>query len=153
MVEDKKPAEDAGKNSERSEMAAEVERDEAGRFVVEEEKPEVKAEVKPEVKAETPKPAAPKAKAKAAPKTEVSVAALAYTSRKRNSVSVAVLQDRLADLNYAAVRSDFRGWFHDGTKRAIEKWQKDNNLKVTGTLESEQDLKFLFDGTDVVLVD
>lgn len=154
MVEDKKPADDAGKNSRELE-AEKVDRDDQGRFVVEEPKPE------PEVEVEVPKPApkakaeekpAPKAKAAAA-KVEISKAALVYSERKRNSVSVGVLQDRLADLNYAGARADFRGWFHDGTKRAIEAWQKDNGLKVTGTCESDSDLKFLFDGTDVVVVD
>lgn len=133
-------------------------RDDQGRFQVEEEpkaadpapveeakKPEAKQEAKP-----APAPA-PK-KATKENKVEVTVAALVYSPRKKNSVSVAVLQDRLAALGYAAARSDFRGWFHDGTKSAIEKWQKENGLAVTGDLSKPEDLKFLFDGAEVVLV-
>lgn len=159
MVEDNMPAEDADKNSERSDAAAELERDDQGRFVVEDAEPEVELEPEPEpepeVEAEVelePEPAPEVELKDDSPKTEVSVAALVYTSRKRNSVSVAVLQDRLAELDYADSRSDLRGWFFDGTKAAIEAWQKDNGLEATGSLDSDE-LEFLFHGTDVVLVD
>lgn len=135
-------------------------RDDQGRFQVEEEpkaaapapvedakKPEAKQEAKP-----APAPAPAPKKVTKEDKIEVTVAALVYSPRKKNSVSVAVLQDRLAALGYAAARSDFRGWFHDGTKSAIEKWQKENGLAVTGDLSKPEDLKFLFDGAEVVLV-
>lgn len=147
--------------SESKSKAETTPRDDNGRFVIDKE--EVAAPKKQEQPAEEPKKAketpapapapvpAPAPKKAAKDGVKVSVAALVYSERKKNSVSVAVLQDRLADLNYAAVRSDFRGWFHDGTKRAIEKWQKDNGLAVTGDLSKEEDLKFLFDGTDVEL--
>lgn len=138
--------------SEAKSKAESMPRDDQGRFQVEEQ-PKA-AEPVEETKKPEPKPApapAPKKEAKEN-KVDVTVAALVYSPRKKNSVSVAVLQDRLAALDYADARSDFRGWFHDGTKRAIEKWQKENGLAVTGDLSKPEDLKFLFDGAGVVLV-
>jgi peptidoglycan hydrolase-like protein with peptidoglycan-binding domain len=147
MVEDKKPAEDDGKNSGELEAVVEVEevRDDRGRFVVEDKKPEVKVE--------EPKPA-PKAKPEVKVNNaavQVSVSALAYSQRKRKSLSVGLLQDRLAVLGYASARSDLRGWFHDGTKAAVEKWQKDNGLDATGACSLE-DAEFLFDGEAVKFI-
>jgi peptidoglycan hydrolase-like protein with peptidoglycan-binding domain len=147
MVEDKKPAEDDGKNSGELEAVVEVEevRDDRGRFVVEDKKPEVKVE--------EPKPA-PKAKPEVKVNNaavQVSVSALAYSQRKRKSLSVGLLQDRLAVLGYASARSDLRGWFHDGTKAAVEKWQKDNGLDATGACSLE-DAEFLFDEGTVKFV-
>jgi peptidoglycan hydrolase-like protein with peptidoglycan-binding domain len=147
MVEDKKPAEDDGKNSGELEAVVEVEevRDDRGRFVVEDKKPEVKVE--------EPKPA-PKAKPEVKVNNaavQVSVSALAYSQRKRKSLSVGLLQDRLAVLGYASARSDLRGWFHDGTKSAVEKWQKDNGLDATGACSLE-DAEFLFDEGTVKFV-
>lgn len=78
----------------------------------------------------------------------VSKAALKFSERRRNSVSVAVVQDRLRDMNYGAVRGDMRGHFHVRTREAIEAWQTDNGLEVTGEL-SDFDLEYLFDGTNV----
>jgi|OM-RGC.v1.024672382 Putative peptidoglycan binding domain. len=133
-------------------------RDDKGAFVVEEKQesptpatlPTHEKEEPKKEKAPAPAPApAPKKAAKK--KVDVSVAALVYSERKRNSVSVGVLQDRLAALGYAGSRSDFRGWFHDGTVRAIRDWQKDNGLEVTGKLDKKKDLEFLFNGTDVAL--
>lgn len=155
MVEDNKPAEDEGKNSGELEAVVEIQetlRDDRGRFVVEEPKPEVKVEEpKPAPKPEKP---APKAKPEVkvdSDAVEVSLSALAYSQRKRRSLSVGLLQDRLAVLGYASAKSDLRGWFHDGTKAAIEKWQKDNGLDVTGACSSE-DAEFLFDGGTVKFV-
>jgi hypothetical protein len=156
MLEEEMPAEDDGKNSDEFEVdtAADVlDRDGLGRFVVEE--PEV-AEVV-EVVEDKPKAAQKPAKsqkpAKAASDNavKVSVAALVYSPRKRNSLSVVALQDRLTELNYAGARSDFRGWYHDGTRRALQEWQKDSDLEVTGEC-SLLDAEFLFDGTEVELV-
>jgi peptidoglycan hydrolase-like protein with peptidoglycan-binding domain len=86
-----------------------------------------------------------------APTVDVSLGALTYSPRKKRSMSVAFMQERLTDLGYSGARSDFSGWFHDGTRRAIESWQKDNRLEVTGEC-SPVDMEFLFDGTNVVLV-
>jgi len=132
MVEKEMPAEEVGKNSDELEAVVEVEettRDDLGRFVVEEPKPEVKVEEpKP-----APKPEKPAPKAKSEVKAvEVSLSALSYSDRKRNSLSVSVFQDRLAELGYASVRSDLRGWFHDGTRAAVKKWQEDSRAEVTG---------------------
>ena len=101
-----------------------------------------------------PKPAA--AKKKSTPKIDtntvtVSIAALLYRAGRRNSLSVAVLQDRLADCNYGGVRADFRGWYHTHTRKAVEDWQRDNGLEVTGACTAD-DMAYLFDGTDIVIV-
>jgi hypothetical protein len=154
MVEDKKPAEDDGKNSGELEAVVEVEevRDDRGRFAVEEKKPEVKVEEpKPAPKPDIPAPKAkPEVKVNSA-EVQVSVSALAYSQRKRKSLSVGLLQDRLAVLGYASARSDLRGWFHDGTKSAVEKWQKENGLDVTGACSLEE-AEFLFDGEAVKFI-
>ena len=81
----------------------------------------------------------------------VSITALSYRASRRNSMSVAVLQDRLADCNYGGVRADFRGWYHDYTRIAVEDWQRDNGLTVTGACTAD-DMAYLFDGTGIVIV-
>jgi len=58
------------------------------------------------------------------------------------------LQDRLAELDYAGARSDLRGWFHDGTRAAVEKWQENNRAEVTGEV-SLSDAEGIFRGTGV----
>lgn len=109
----------------------------------------------PEAEIETPsKPAT--GKKKSTPKIDtdtvtVSITALTYRAGRRNSMSVAVLQDRLADCNYSGVRADFRGWYHDHTRAAVEAWQRDNGLEVTGACTAD-DMAYLFDGTDIVIV-
>lgn len=117
------------------------------------------AESEPAVVAE-PEAASVKKKSgsasKGAPKNDaaavtVSIAALKYSAARRNSMSVAQLQTRLADCNYGGVRADFRGWYHDSTRKAVSDWQKDNGLEVTGACTAD-DMAYLFDGTDIVLV-
>lgn len=141
-------------------MSSAPERDDKGRFVVEE----------PEAKAPThkPTPTKPVPAAKSAPeKVEadaveaepvkakadavvISLSALAYSPRRRNSHSVSVLQDRLAELGQKGVRADLRGWFHDNTKAALADWQAEKGMEATGEC-SEADAKALFAGTKVVV--
>lgn len=143
--------EDFGKNSE-----APVEAEVIEEVVAVEEAPEVEVvEV-----IEEPKPAAKQSKPQKSAKprpmategvVEVDLAALVYSPRRRNSGSVAALQDRLAVLGYASARSDLRGWFHDGTKSALESWQKNCGLEATGEC-SEGNAEALFAGENVELV-
>lgn len=154
MVEEDKPA---GGNFSKNSVDP-VESEVIEEILVVEEEPEVEVveivevveEPKPKPKpSKSPKPSASERDGKGA--VEVSVTALTYSSRRRNSGSVAVLQDRLAALDYAPVRSDLRGWFHDGTKKALESWQKDSGLEVTGVC-SQKDAEALFAGQNVELV-
>jgi len=85
------------------------------------------------------------------PTVDVSLGALTYSPRKKRSMSVAFMQERLTELGYSGARADFSGWFSAGTRRAVEAWQKDNRLEVTGEC-SPVDMEFLFDGTNVVIV-
>ena len=85
------------------------------------------------------------------PTVDVSLGALTYSPRKKRSMSVVVMQERLTELGYSGARADFSGWFSIGTRRAVEAWQKDNRLEVTGEC-SPVDMEFLFDGTNVVIV-
>ena len=132
--------------------------------------PEAEAEVVEEVRVEEPVKNSRRSKAAAAseevpvdaipPVAEVvpfptaqtlKVSLLVYSPTRKNSGSVAMLQKRLSDVGYAAARSDLRGWFHDGTRAALEKWQSENGLDVTGTAEFE-DMRYLFDGTDIEIL-
>lgn len=83
--------------------------------------------------------------------TTLKVSACVYSSMRKNSASVAVLQKRLSDVGYGFVRADLKGWFHDNTRAALARWQSDNGLDATGVCDFE-DMQYLFDGTDVVLV-
>lgn len=95
---------------------------------------------------------APVEEVEAAPSGPVlRLSALVYHPTRKNSESVAVLQKRLSDVGYAAARSDLRGWFHDGTREALVKWQTENGLEVTGECAFD-DMRFLFDGTDVEIL-
>jgi|AntAceMinimDraft_13_1070369.scaffolds.fasta_scaffold28151_1 peptidoglycan hydrolase-like protein with peptidoglycan-binding domain len=85
------------------------------------------------------------------PTVDVSLGALTYSLRKKRSMSVVIMQERLTELGYSGARADFSGWFSTGTRRAVEAWQKDNRLEVTGEC-SPVDMEFLFDGTNVVIV-
>ena len=80
----------------------------------------------------------------------LNLAVCVYSAKRKNSVTVALLQDRLAACNYSEVRADLRGWFHDNTAKALSRWQKENGLEVTGVVDAEE-MAFLFDGTDVVI--
>lgn len=80
----------------------------------------------------------------------LNLAVCVYSAKRKNSTSVALLQDRLAACNYSEVRADLKGWFHDNTVKALSRWQKENGLEATGVVDAEE-MAFLFDGTDVVI--
>jgi hypothetical protein len=136
-----------------------TERDDKGRFVVEDTE-EKAPEHKPTPTKPVPAKSAPakakddaveaEVKAEKSDAVEITLSALAYSPRKRNSQSVALLQDRLAELGQKGVRADLRGWFHDNTQKALEGWQSENGKEVTGVC-SEADAKALFAGTKVVV--
>lgn len=139
-----------------------VERDDLGRFVVEPEPEDVEAisEPEPEVEpAPTPasiskpkrKPAAPSAPSAVGGVT-VSMAALVYHARSRNSASVAAVQDRLAELGHADARGDIRGWLSDGTVKALSEFQKASGMSVTGKADRET-VEALMKGTGAEISD
>lgn len=66
------------------------------------------------------------------PEVEVVVDALKFQAYSRKSISVAAVQDRLAELGHGSVRRDPYGWLSNGTVEAIEGFQKDSGLEVTG---------------------
>lgn len=141
VAEDSEPEE--GKSA--GMVAAASDRDDKGRFTPEPEAP--KPVAKPAPVSEAPKPVAVAADA-----VTVSVAALAYSERKRNSLSVAVLQDRLAEVGQKGVKADLKGWFHDSTRDALKAWQSDKGREPTGVCTAD-DAKALFAGTKVVVKD
>lgn len=147
-------------------VAETLERDERGRFVVEEEseavdvvpeptptpvsvaKPKRKAEAPERWTSATPAPSAPSAVGG----VTVSLSALVYHARSRNSASVAAVQDRLTELGHADARADIRGWLSDGTVTALSAFQKASGLKVTGKADRET-VEALMAGTGAVVAD
>lgn len=99
-------------------------------FVAEEPEPE-----KP--KKSAPKPAA--SKATELPAIELLAAAFVESPKRKNSQTVAWVQERLAELGYASARSDLSGWYSSGTAEAVAAFQKDRGLNsedVVATLEA-----------------
>lgn len=82
----------------------------------------------------------------------MSMAALVYHARSRNSASVAVLQGRLAELGHADARGDVRGWLSDGTVKALSDFQKASGMSVTGRADRET-VDALMKGTKVTVTD
>lgn len=68
---------------------------------------------------------------------EVVLSALTYQASSRNSASVRVLQDRLAELGHASVRLDRQGWLSDGTVEALREFQSAAGLEVTGEADHD----------------
>ena len=68
---------------------------------------------------------------------EVVLSALTYQASSRNSASVRVLQDRLAELGHGSVRRDRQGWLSDGTVEALCEFQDASGLEATG--EADRD--------------
>lgn len=81
----------------------------------------------------------------------VSTSALVYRPSKRNSASVAVVQDRLVARGFGAARGDLRGWYHDGTRKAVAAFQKAEGLPETGECDRET-LDALLAGTAAEVV-
>lgn len=67
----------------------------------------------------------------------------------RKSLTVHHLQRRLNELGYAEAYSDKDGWYGDLTKVAVEKYQKDNKLAVTGLVD-EKTFTSIFAGDSLV---
>lgn len=115
--------------------------------VVEETSEEV-SEVVVEAEVEKPKPTPANVsskRGKSSPKpaeskigaVEVVLSALTFQASSRNSASVRVLQDRLAELGHGSVRKDRQGWLSDGTVEALREFQAEAGLDATG--EADRD--------------
>lgn len=154
-----------------SEKAAEsLERDDRGRFVVEpepeaasepESKPEAASESQAEPEAPKPTPtsvAKPSKKKTEAPKPssslegDVLMKALVFESPMRNSASVLIVQERLAELGHGAVRRDRPGWISQGTAEALRCFQGETGLDETGEADRET-VEALMKGTKVRVLD
>jgi hypothetical protein len=68
---------------------------------------------------------------------EVVVEALKFQARSRKSLSVAALQDRLAELGHGSARRDLYGWLSDGTVEALIEFQTEAGLEATGEADRE----------------
>lgn len=105
---------------------------------------EIEAEVEVEKPKPTPTNVSPK-RGKSSAKSveskigeaEVVLSALTYQASSRNSASVRVLQDRLAELGHGSVRRDRQGWLSDGTVEALREFQDASGLEATG--EADRD--------------
>lgn len=167
--------------SESEHSAAEShERDDSGRFVVTEapeptNEPEVAPEVAPEPQTEpeaTPAPEpepeekpTPTSVAKSSKKKVVSspsttsdvegdvlMKALVFEAPMRNSASVLIVQERLAELGHGAVRRDRPGWISQGTVEALKCFQGEAGLDETGEADRET-VEALMKGTKVKISD
>jgi len=153
-----------------SEKAAEsLERDDRGRFVVESEpeaatEPQSEPEAAPATEAEPEKPevtpasVAKPAKKKTAPvasssklEGEVVMSALVFQAPMKNSMSVRLVQERLAELGCGAVRRDRPGWLSDGTVEALKCFQDEAGLEATGDADAAT-VEALMKGTKVKVV-
>ena len=103
--------------------------------------PEVKPTPTPTSAGKAPKKWSSKASSGSAEskigEAEVVLSALTYQATSRNSASVRVLQDRLAELGHASVRRDRQGWLSDGTVEALCEFQAEAGLEATG--EADRD--------------
>ena len=111
---------------------------------------EVEEVVKPEPKPEVKKSAAPKKSSSDLPAVELHASALVESKVKRNSLTVAWVQDRLNELGYPTAREDIRGWYSEGTVKAVEAFQKDRGLEVGAMTRSTLDA--LIEGTKASVV-
>jgi len=78
----------------------------------------------------------------------VTASALVFSPSIRNSMSVGIIQDRLAELGFPDARSDIRGWFHNGTARAVRDFQEYMRVPMTGEIDPET-LTALLHGTGI----
>lgn len=156
-------------NEEINEAVVEVEVEfEAEDVVVknqEDTKVEVEEVVEPEVVKPKPTPSAPKVVKEEKPvapapapvvtsslgEVVVSASALVFREHRRNSMSVAALQDRLVELGYDQARLDARGWYNVNTTSAVLEWQADSGVEATGACDGET-VAGLFSGTSAEVV-
>ena len=123
---------------ERPVEATSVEVEEVAQEIVVEEQPKKKP---------APKPAS---KGTELPAVELHASALVESKVKRNSLTVAWVQDRLNELGYPTAREDIRGWYSEGTVKAVEAFQKDRGLEVGAMTRSTLDA--LIEGTKASVV-
>lgn len=110
-----------------------VDRDDSGRFAVPEAMPTPEPEPEPEP---VPVPKRGKsANAQAVPSSldgTVYLSSLTFQGYSMRSLSVLLLQDRLAELGHGDARSDMPGWLSHGTVAALRDFQAARGLPVTG---------------------
>ena len=116
-----------------------LERDDTGRSVVPEAMPTPEPEPEPEPGPEPePKPAPRRGKSVASAQAPSSLDGTVYLSSltvqgySMRSLSVLLLQDRLAEMGHADARSDMPGWLSHGTVAALRDFQAARGLPVTG---------------------
>jgi len=110
--------------------------------------PEVIKEDKPKAK-----PSAPLTAPTGLPSdTVVSMGALVYQSKARNSVSVRAVQTRLLELGHVGAGSDLPGWLSAGTLEALEEFKAEAKVKGDNPL-SRGVVDALFKGLSVKVVD
>lgn len=97
------------------------------------------------------KPVAPVSVASSLGEVVVSASALVFREHRRNSMSVAALQDRLVELGYDQARLDARGWYNVNTTSAVLEWQADSGVEATGACDGET-VAGLFSGTSAEVV-
>lgn len=166
--------------SESESVAESLDRDDRGRFVVSEQpepapepesvpepapEPESEPESEPEAVAEqeepepTPASVAKSSKKRTAPAVASSslegdlfMQALVFQAPMKNSGSVRLLQERLAELNHGAVRRDKPGWLSEGTTEALKCFQGEAGLEETGEADRAT-VEALMKGTKVKISD
>jgi hypothetical protein len=110
--------------------------------------PEVIKEDKPKAK-----PSAPLTGPTGLPSdTVVSMGALVYQSKARNSMSVRAVQTRLLELGHVGAGSDLPGWLSAGTLEALEEFKTEAKAKGDNPL-SRGVVEALFRGLSVKVVD
>lgn len=83
---------------------------------------------------------------------EVRLSAIVFQNPlSKRSVSIHFLQSRLAELGFDLAKTDKDGWFSEGTKNAVMRFQESNGLPITGLVD-ESTLLAIFDGDDKVKV-
>lgn len=116
--------------------------------------PELEEAPAPAVKASTPKP---KEKTSTATPTAipaghtVSLGALTYKAKARNSASVRAVQTRLLELGHLGAGSDLPGWLAEGTLEALTEFHSVSKLK--GDVLSRETVEALFKGLSVKVID
>ena len=100
-----------------------------------------------------PEPKAARRKATVQPSTlegTLVLSSLVFQAYSLRSISVLLLQDRLAELGHGDARSDMPGWMSHGTVAALREFQAARGLPVTG--EPDRDtVEAVMAGTDVIV--
>lgn len=81
----------------------------------------------------------------------VRLSALVYNSNARNSVSVGLVQERLAELGFHEAKTDKYGWLSDGTMKSLADFAK-TSVEKTNPQDAELIGK-LFRGTQVTIAE